>query len=165
MQFVFYCPQSLVVSRGSEGVEKVTQLSGRTAMTSNSKSINNQNSAWKEFHPPIFCLTDLMGGGEVVEKRKARHSGGGTICFSSGELSIIRPLFGLVNGSRSHKKEPSHCSRLFMWGLSGIFPPVLAHFWTNFVSSEEKENLLLSGKTVTVTSYKMAWWSVLNEAR
>lgn len=54
MLWVFHSPQSLVVSRGSEGGKEVTQLSRRTEMTGNSKSINNQNSGWKVLLPSHF---------------------------------------------------------------------------------------------------------------
>lgn len=49
-----------------------------------------------------------MGEGEAAERRKARRSGGGARCVSSGELSIIKPLFGLVNRSHSHKLDAPH---------------------------------------------------------
>lgn len=83
-----------------------------------------------------------MGEREAAERRKAFDVlGGGARCVSSGELSIIKPLFGLVNRSHSHKLDAhTHCSRLYMWGLSwNFFYPVFACFWSNFISSEERE--------------------------
>lgn len=82
-----------------------------------------------------------MGEGEAAERRKARRSGGGARCVSSGELSIIKPLFGLVNRSHSHKLDAPHT--LFKAVHVGIeldfFYPVFARFWSNFISSEERE--------------------------
>lgn len=72
-------------------------------MTSNSKSINNQDSCWKVFLSPIFCITGPNGRGRGCRVKKGSTFWGWGKCFSSGELSIIQPLFGLLNRSHSHE--------------------------------------------------------------
>lgn len=79
-----------------------------------------------------------MAEGEAAEGRKAQRSGGGAKCCSSGQLSINKPLFGLLNRSQSYKLNFNAPFKIVAVRIERDFfiYPVFAPFWRNFVSSE-----------------------------